>query len=201
MFMFLLIPLFLIFGSLLAIALVIWRKLPYLKKLPVDTPPSDSGFLSEWFPEANHYYKKIDLSAYRDYWLKELEKFLRRLRLVSLKLDRLTNSLINKTKTRTNGAKPKEGGRADDLSFGTAGENVIQNKEAANNYRRQEQLLILEIAKNPKNPELYKKLAEIYISAKNFSDARESLETALELSPQDEKIKEKLEMVKKTMPT
>lgn len=195
--MYLIIPLLLILGSLAAICAIIWRKFPYLKKLSLEAPSSGKNIFSEWFPEIGHQYKKINLRSYREHLFKELEKFLRRLRIWSLKFDRMANSLI--TKIRTSGQAAKTTPIA---------EVQVEKKEVVQpttkppaNYKREEQLLILEIAKNPKNPELYKKLAEVYVAVKNFADAKESLETALELSPQDEKIKERLESVKKMLPT
>ena len=67
--------------------------------------------------------------------------------------------------------------------------------------KKEEHVLIIEIAKNPKSPELYKKLADLYILEENFSDAVEALETAMKLNPEDKKTAAKLRAVQKALPS
>jgi len=199
--MFFLVPLIVVLLSLLAIGLIAWRKLPYLRKLsePTDTPSEFytlSGFVADFFPEIFYRCRKIDFSAYKDSLLKEFEKLLRRLRVISLKIDQFTNNLLRKIKSEN-----LKNGNVSTVEFKAEPRQPNATKlRPAERLKREEQLLVMEIAKNPKNPELYKKLADIYIALKNFSDARESLEAALELDPEDEKTKEKLETIKKMLP-
>lgn len=189
-------------------AVIIGRKFPYLKKLPVDSSTAPGpGLWEGFFPEARHYWKKIDLGLYRDLFFKELEKFLRRLRLVSLKLDSFTHRLI--AKVRTNGAEKNSVEHLTSLSTGGSeskdqDENVLVSMielSVEEKQKKEEHALIIEVAKNPKNPELYKKLAHLYVLAENFSDAAEALETALKLDPEDKKSAAKLRAVKKHLPT
>src|SRR3990167_9382631 len=98
--MYIIVPLIIIAISTVVMAVIVGRKFSYLKKLPIDSVSSpETGLWTGFFPEANHYLKKIDFHLYRDLFYKELEKFLRRLRVVSLKLDTFTHHLIDKIKT------------------------------------------------------------------------------------------------------
>ncbi|MBI2058100.1 MAG: tetratricopeptide repeat protein [Candidatus Yanofskybacteria bacterium] len=196
--MYLLIPLFIILGSLFGVLFIVWRKVPYLKKItdPVSASSIDLtplAFFSDFFPEVAGYFKRVDLGSYKNHLMKELEKFLRRLRVISLKLDSFTNKLLAKIKTENvrNGHS-----LAQEFKEGAEVKTIQRKESLTERAKKEEQALIIEIAKNPKNPELYKKLAEVYLSVKNFSDAKESLETALELDPEDQQTKEKLEMVR-----
>lgn len=206
--MFFVIPLALILLSLFTICLIAWRKFPYLKKLsePVRSIQTDSspdtynfaGLFADFFPEIFYQCKRINFDAYKNSLLKEFEKLLRRLRVLSLKIDSFTNNLIRKIKSEN-----LKNGNIPAAEFKTESEQpaLAKKENSAENHKREEQLLIIEIAKNPKNPELYKKLADTYIALRSFPDAVESLEAALELDPEDRKTKEKLGIVKKNLPT
>lgn len=205
--MYIIIPLVIIFVSAFAAAIIIWRKLPYLKKLPVDSVSvPEVGMLESFFPEASGYLKKVDFSLCRSLFFKEVEKFLRRLRVVSLKLDRFTHHLIDRI--HTNGSVK---GDVEHLTPLSADESESKEVEMAvsistaelsveEKQKKEEHVLIIEIAKHPKNAELYKKLADLYILAENFSDAVEALETALKLDPNDKKAEAKLRAVNKKLP-
>ena len=57
----------------------------------------------------------------------------------------------------------------------------------------------VEIAKNPKDSRLYEVLGDLYVKMNNFSDAKESFEAAMELSPHDEGLQKKYSQVLKKM--
>ena len=181
-------------------AVIVGRKFPYLKKLPVDTANEGVGLWAGFFPEAHHYLKKVDFSLYRDLFFKELEKFLRRLRVVSLRLDRFTHHLIDKIRANGNGKEPV-GRLALSEESKEATVPVAVMVSAEEKQKKEEHALIIEVAKNPKNPELYKKLADIYILAENFPDAAEALKMALKLDPDDKKTEVKLKAVQKALPS
>ena len=61
--------------------------------------------------------------------------------------------------------------------------------------KREEQKLIIEIAKNPKDSKLYEILGDLYVKMNNLSDAKESFEAAIELSPNSEILQKKLSQV------
>ena len=65
--------------------------------------------------------------------------------------------------------------------------------------KREEQGMIIEIAKNPKDSRLYEVLGDLYVRMNNFSDAKESFEAAMELSPHDEGLQKKYSQVLKKM--
>lgn len=192
-----------IFSLVFGIGLIIWRKLPYLKKLPIETDPTiKADFWVDFFPEINHSLRSINFRQYQGYLLRETEKLLRRLRVASLKLERLTTALLDRV--RGNGHyqhdSEKEGGAE---VFSSQPPAVILSDTPpslwingqSKDYKKEERSLILDIARDPKNPELYRRLGDIYVSLGNFRDAKESLETVLKLDPEDSKTKEKLAKV------
>lgn len=211
--MFLLIPIALILLSLSCIVLIIWRKKPYLDKLYVlNTAGNDIGDSAligldfEWrtyglelFPEIKTLIEKLKFHEYRMAWLKEAEKFLRRARLLSLRIDRLSDTLIKKIRrVNTNGR----------LNGEVALKNTEEEKEtmavsnsaakatvSSNFLKNEEERLIIEIAKNPKDPNLYEQLGDLYMEMNNFIDGKESYEAAIELNPQNESFKQKLSSV------
>ena len=201
--MYILVPLIIILISAVTGAVIIWRKFPYLKKLPVDAVAvSETGLWEGFFPEVYRFFQKVDFGFYRHLFFKELEKFLRRLRVVSLKIDSFTKHLIDKI--RTKGTKreiikhltPEKEGKDQEEAV-----QVFSEISKEERQKKEEHDLIIEIAKNPKNAELYKKLADLYILAENFSDAAEALETAMKLDPDDKKTAAKLRAVQKALPT
>lgn len=201
--MYLTIPLVSISGLALGIILVIARKFPYLKKLPIDPEQNHAGnFFWEFFPELHQHYQKIDLDAYQGFLLREFEKFLRRLKVISLKMETLSNRLIKKIKTNGRYHSGSAVG-VEAVQVVKPVEKVVKIFTAKNvtDYKKEEQSLIIEIAKDPKNPELYRRLGDIYIIMKNFLDARDSLTTALKFDPEDEKTKEKLNRLQTMLPT
>lgn len=200
--MYIIAPLTIIIVSAIMMAIIIWRKFPYLKKLPVDSAPlPERGLLAGFFPEVHTYLRKIDVSLYRNLFFKELEKFLRRLRVISLKIDTFTHRLIDKIKTNhlkketIEHLTPKS-----DQNGEVAVPVLLKNLSVEEKQKKEEHDLIIEIAKNPKNAELYKKLANIYILTENFSDAIEALETVLKLDPEDKIAAAKFRAVKKHLP-
>lgn len=185
---------------MLGILLIVWRKFPYLKKLPIDAEQKMVGsFFSDFFPELQQSFKKLDWVSYQGYLLREFEKFLRRLKVVSLKLEGWANSLIKKIKSNTPEVKNTKEAISQAVKVVTGPVKVFP-VEPPVNYKKEEQSLIIEIAKDPKNAELYRRLGDIYIAMKNFVDAQESLKTALKLDPDDDKTKDKLARTETMLP-
>lgn len=192
--MFITIPLVLILVSAIGIFIIIWRKMPYLRKLSVsDTHPSTSLW-ADFFPEAINSFDGAKLKKYRDMWLAELEKILRRLRVVSLKMDRTSSSLIK----RLRNFSEKDANNPPGAIITETEENVLlseQKREVAQesleNMKKEEQRLIIEIAKNPKNSSFYEALGDLCLKMNNPADAKESFEAAIELSPNNEDLKKK----------
>ena len=173
--------------------------MPYLNKL---TPETHAGgdILTDLFPELSAGFKGLKLKEYGDLWLVELEKLLRRLRVISLKMDRISDSWIKKIRkgniSRTINSSIEKKTETIEIPVSKAQSvQVITMKD----MKREEQRLIIEIAKNPKDSKLYEVLGDLYIKTNNFSDAKESFEAAIELSPNNEELQKKLSQVLEKM--
>ena len=158
---------------------------------------------AEFFPELSELLGRFEISKYKDLGLVETEKFLRKARLIFLKIDRLSDTLIKKIrKVHTNGQLKGQmigGGSDENDSFFTAiteddhKKELSESKTMSPNFlKNEEQRLIIEIAKNPKDYHLYEMLGDLYIEMENFTDAKESYEASVELNPQNEFLKQKL---------
>ena len=201
--MFLLIPfLFLIFSTI-GVAVIVFRKKSYLNKLSIlNTNGSGEnavlGFSwktygTDFFPEIKVLIDKIEFTKYRAHWLVEVEKFLRKARVLSLRMDRVSDLMIKKIRRihlndKLNGHTSSEHEVVENPITGMAGSTTMSTTFLKN----EEERLIIEIAKNPKDGKLYEQLGDLYVEMNNFIDAKESYEAAIELSPQNIHLKEKL---------
>lgn len=197
--MFILIPLAVLVLAVGAMVWLVGRKLTYLKKLSPETlaeTVTTDHFLAEMYPEIAAWLERVNLRAYGVSGLNELEKFLRKLRLVSLRVDDTTNRLIRRVRQSSQKqeqilnqqaveAAREEANAEDDLDYSELGHGPAELKP-------KEQLLIIEIAKHPKDALLYKELGVVYMRLEEWEDARQSFAKALELDPADETIKRKL---------
>lgn len=194
--MFFLIPFGIFLVSLFLIAWLTARKFVYLKKLAPgiidNSDVAQESFLAEFFPEAAQHLKMAKFQEYGAAILAEFEKFLRRLRLISLRIDTFMSQLVHRV--RKSNAR-----REETLVRETAAETEketskpIRISDAKKDLKEEEQRLIIEIAKNPKDAELYKKLGRVYLKTGESGDAFESFKKALELNPEDREAKAKLE--------
>lgn len=202
--MFIIIPLALIIFSLAAIFFIIYKKLPQLKT--ISSIEGDSSVSSKYnlfsvnsfndfFPEIAEYLKKIKFQEYKNLWLMEVEKILRRLRLVSLKMDRFSDHLIKKIR-KVGDSQPKVNAMQELRTGEPVVEQPVVIKEkpvhekppivSMESLKSEEQKLIIEIAKNPKDYRLYETLGDLYMKMDNLDDAKESYEAAKELNPHSE---------------
>lgn len=195
--MFIIIPLTLVLASVIGILVLVFRKMPYLNKLTpeIHVPVQSSlagDFLADLFPEFSKVVKGLKLKEYGHLWLIELEKFLRKLRVVSLKMDRMSDSWIKRIRkgnlSRTTIPMVVEKTEIIENSVIKA---QVAPKTILEDMKREEQKLIIEIAKNPKDSKLYEVLGDLYIKMNNLSDAKESFEAAIELSPHNEELQKK----------
>ncbi len=203
-YMFFIIPFGIFIVSIALIAWVVGRKFVYLKKLVPEVIESSSeaqeSFWTEFFPGLTDRFKARKIREHRLNFLAEFEKFLRKLRLLALKFDTTTNRLIHRVRKS---ALHHEGILNEEAAVQAEQEiKVIDSFNGGNKGRdlkEEEQKLILEIAKNPKEANLYKKLANIYMKTGEWQDAVESFKKAVELDPEDESIKIKLERASKKL--
>lgn len=189
--MFILIPAVLILASIVVISVIIFRKMPYLNKL---TPETHVGgnILRDLFPEFSEGFKNLKLKEYSNLWLIELEKLLRRLRVVSLKIDRIFDSWIKRIRSGS-GFKVTTSTVTDKSDALEAPILKVQTvpRITMEDMKREEQGMIIEIAKNPKDAKLYEVLGDLYIKMNNLLDAKESFEAAIELNPHNEGLRKK----------
>jgi tetratricopeptide (TPR) repeat protein len=209
--MFLLTPLALILVSLVGIAIIVWRKRTYLNKIYAintagneteasllnSTPFSWRAYCAELFPEVGVVLEKLKFNEYKTMWLMETEKMLRKTRVQFLKVDRWSDTLIKKVRrmnfNHQNGIHVEEIEQPTvAIPVGTPIKNGKTEKISPAFLKNDEERLIIEIAKNPKDPSLYEQLGDLYLEMGNYSDAKESFEAAVELNSGDIQLKSKL---------
>ena len=199
--MFFIIPFGIFIVSVFAVALVVGRKFVYLKKLSTEVVesvvPEQESFWAEFFPGLAAYFNSTKIRQYRLDFLAEFEKLLRKLRLASLRFDAATNQLIRKV--RKSVVHHESIISSEDAAAQV--EQEIKTLESASgndlgkDWQEEEHKLIIEIAKKPKNADLYKQLGCIYMKMGEWHDAAESLKKAVELDPDDETTRNKLARV------
>lgn len=187
--MFLLIPLGLILISCIGIFLIVWRKMPYLKKLTPEVGANGNVF-TDFAPEFFSVLGSVKVQEYKNLWFLELEKFLRRLRVVSLRMDRISDSWIKRIR-RGNAFRmitSLEDKTAENKEPSNVQVPVVKTeiRPSVDEMKREEQRLIIEIAKNPKDAKLYEALGDLYVKMGNLPDAKESFEAAIELNPNND---------------
>ena len=202
---FILIPLALIMASAGGILFIVWRKLPHLEGLTGSEDSSGVAVEKNWrnviydlCPEVVEWVKNIKVEEYKETWLIEMEKLLRRLRVVSLKMDRFSSVLIKKIRNRaySNGTFNYSSAQSEPAKAKSGVDPDINGKE---DLKKTEQKLILEIAKNPKNAVLYEELGDLYAEMGDYRDAKESYEAAIELNSNNEELKKKLSQALKNL--
>lgn len=203
--MFFVVPFGIFVVSITAITWVIGRKFVYLKKLTPEVVesvvPEQESFWVEFFPAWAAYFNSINLRQHRLNFLAEFEKFLRKFRLLSLKLDAATNHLIRRIRKSVmhHESVINEEAAAIQVEQDARVSNGVNSNGTVKDWKEEEQKLIIEIAKNPKNAEFYKKLGNIYAKTGEWYDAVESFKKSLELDPEDAGIKIKLERASKKL--
>lgn len=191
--MFILIPFFLIIISVVGIAVIVWRKMPFLRKLTPEANETNGSIVYEFFPEIAGGIKNFDFQRHKNIWLVEFEKALRKLRVIALRIDSLFELLIKKTRgVYINNAKIETPAQLEEEK-GTP--KVVEKPNLAEELKKEEQRLIIEIAKDPKNAGLYETLGDLYQKTADYNDAKEAYEAAMKLKPDDERIKLKLSAV------
>lgn len=191
--MYLLTPIVIICVCLILLGVIVTRKFVYLRRLDPGAvkngPAGFADFSYEMFPEIAAVWTRI---FHRENFVKilaEAEKALRKVRIIFMRLDTLMHDLIRSVRTKTkeqekileaeeyqSSDKPDEAGESDMVA----------------DPREEEQRLIMEIAKDPRNAQLYKKLGVNYMRLNEIDDARQSFEKALKLDPEDVLVQNRL---------
>lgn len=210
--MFIIIPLIVLIAALGAILYVSSRKFSYLRKLDTNHVEVGQQEIKNWkgfwlamFPEIFQSFEKSNVAGHKSSILLEFEKLLRKLRLVSWKMDSFSNNLIHKVRTsHENSLRVQEETKVEVVDSVTATANIeqaINSPMPTADLKKEEQKLIMEIAKDPKNPKLYKLLGDLYLKLEQFDDARESYDSALRLDPEIKGVRRKLESLNKVLST
>ena len=199
------IPLALILASAGGVLFVIWRKSPRLKELAETESNSTvtgnfNGIsVDGWYtlvydlcPEVWSWVRDVRVKEYKEMWLVETEKLLRRLRVASLKMDRFSDSLIKKIRKQIYSSNSAVFPAVEKDKERQSAEAKEDDKAE---LKKNEQGLIIEITKNPKNLVLYEELGDLYVKMGDYRDAKASYEAAIELNSNNEELKKKLSSV------
>ena len=154
----------------------------------VPTTNSWQALIYDLCPEIWNWARSIKVKEYKEMWLIETEKLLRRLRVASLKMDRFSDSLIKKIRKRTSSGNGVSFSITE-ISKDKQGMEAKTDDEVE--LKKNEQRLIIEIAKNPKNAALYEELGDLYIKMGDYHDAKESYEAAIELNSSSDNLRKK----------
>ena len=181
--MFLIIPLILIVGSAWGIGYIFRPKIKELQGKE-NLPQIEESFWRLMFPEFFNFWDRIDFGGFKKNFLNDYEKFLRRVKILSLKAHNLTDKLLEK--------KQKAAGKPEFREE----VKLINGQKTVNIYfKTKENNLISEIAKNPKDRNLYKTLGALYLENQMYDDAKEVFNVVLELDPNDEEAKGSIEKI------
>ena len=186
--MFILVPLALIAISLLAIMVIIQRKLPYLRKLSPEAHQVSDQPLQDYFPELIQWLSQIKWRELQQGALRETEKLLRRSRLVISKIDHVSDRLIKKVRKihLTNHLEQTAPVIEKAPETPVVQNPVVFAEPTMEDLKAREQQLIIEIAQDPKNAELYEILGDLYMKMHSTTDAKEAYEAALGFNPDNQ---------------
>jgi len=195
--MFLIIPFSLALISLVVVTVIVWRKMPFLRKLTPEAHEVGQTLLHDFAPELIERVQTIPWRQYLQNTLVEFEKVLRRGRLLMSSLDRASDKVIKKVRrAHQETARKHEQVVAERMEEATRQQEEEPDEidmEDFDQLRQEEQRLIVAIAQHPKDVELYSRLARVYMRLQNYADAVEALAAAAKLAPEDEAIKTRLD--------
>lgn len=192
--MFITVPLFIVASALIALAFVIWRKWPFLKKLEPDAHPVGESFVHDLAPEAMERARSVDWRSFWHQGLQGVEDSLKMVRsafhAVGQASERLRSSVQS---VKLSVPEPQPTGK---MTEPEPPRVVVPPKDDQAEQERllkeEEQRLILDIAQDPKNVNRYVALGKVYSKLGNMSDAIESFKTAAKLDADDASIRERL---------
>lgn len=178
--MVIIIPLILAAAGVAGIGYIVWPKVKEIKQKE-NLPEVKDDFSHSIFPEFFAFLNSAGSrwSIFRSNAAADYEKLLRRVKILSLKTHNLTDKLLE---------KKQKNGKAAGAEFEASKEQTVNIQ-----FKTKENNLIIEIAKNPKDKNLYKTLGALYFENQMYGDAQDVYNVVLELDPNDLEAKEKLE--------
>ena len=197
--MFITVPLIVIAVATTMLVVMVLRKWPYLKKLEPDAHPVGDSLVHDLAPEAIGRVKSIDWQSLWHHGLDGIEGALSGIRSAftaigeaSERLKSSVQSVKRSVPERTETHEPETEPERPTVVVPARDDEAEQERL----LREEEQKLILDIAQNPKNVELYKKLSRVYSKLDNLPDAIEALTAASKLDPDDDAMLERLDRLK-----
>ncbi|PJE58049.1 MAG: hypothetical protein COU81_02775 [Candidatus Portnoybacteria bacterium CG10_big_fil_rev_8_21_14_0_10_36_7] len=156
--------------------------------------------------------KELRYTKYHLSFANWFERLLRKLRVLILKIDNLFVSWMHNTKEKSHTFNIRAKAwlvkkHIEDVQQQNQIEAIVQEKAEEEEDRDEEpksestdteRQLVNEIIKSPKSADLYKKLAEFYVSQGNPKDAKSAYLEVLKLCPADQKVLEKMDELDKS---
>lgn len=201
--MFLIIPSSLALAALLVVVVIVWRKRTYLRKLTPEAHTFGETIVHDFAPELMAWVESVPWRRFVHNLLVEIEKVLRKARLLMSSLDQASDKVIRKVRTvhQATAKQHKEIVAQRQEEVAKMAEQTEEPDELdmddPEQLRQEEQRLIVAIAQNPKEVSQYVRLARVYMRLENFGDAIEALQAAAKLDPEDEVIAKRLERARK----
>lgn len=189
--------------AFIGVVVIVWRKMPFLRKLTPEAHEVGDTWLHDMAPEAITWLRNIHWQEYKQKFLVELEKLIRRWRLLMSVADRASDRLVKKVRRgHQEAARQVQEQQAQVIESVKEEEDKDSeelNMDDPDQLKQKEQSLIVQIAQNPKDAQLYSELARVYAKLRNYADAVESLKAAVKLKPEDESFTKRLEVAKKRL--
>lgn len=193
--MFITVPLTVALGSCVALAVLVWRKWPFLKKLEPDAHPVGRTFLHDLAPEAAERLGFVQWQSLWRHALAGAEGSLGVLRSALTAIGQASERMMSSVKTVRENVRQRQEQTAEPMLPAAPQPARLERNDTAERERllkAEEQRLIVDIAQDPKNADLYQSLARVYTKLGNLADAAESLKAATKLAPEDAELAERL---------
>lgn len=196
------------FGIALVAAIVlvvmVWRKMPYLRKLTPESHEVGDTVVHDLAPEAVDWLRGIPWRQYLHRTLAELEGWLTRLRTAMFALGKVSDTALKSVRRAgQQAAKSHEVAVTKLEEEKKEREQVVErdldevDMDDPEELKAEEQRLIVAIAQNPKDHALYSDMARVSLRLHSYQDAVEALEQAVRLEPGNEQYLKRLERAKR----
>lgn len=199
---YLFIPLAIALVAVLVVAVIVARKMPYLRKLTPEAHETGETLIHDFAPEAVTWVRGVPWRQYLHRALAEIEIGLNRLRQAMYALGHASESVMKGVR--------RAGQKAARSHEAVVAQLEEQKKERETEYdadeidltdpeqlRAEEQRLIVAIAQNPKDVSLYSDIARVYMRLHAYHDAVEALEQAVKLDPDTTEYLKRLERARR----
>jgi tetratricopeptide (TPR) repeat protein len=202
--LYLIIPLSIALAASLVVAVIAARKMSYLRKLTPESHEVGDTIVHDFAPEAVDWFRGIPWQQYRQRFLGNVEGILAHFRRISFALGKASDSVIRSVRR----AGQQAGKEHEEAVAQRVAEKEEKKREEERDLdevdmddpdqlRSEEQRLIVAIAQDPKDHELYSDLAKVYMRLRHYGDAVEALEQVVRLKPGEEQYLKRLERAKR----